>query len=1187
MGEVKYTESQLRAINFDGNNLLLSAAAGSGKTATLAARIVALISEGKCDIDEMLIVTFTRAAAAEMKSRIRKKLIELRNEKIYKAHSSVKWLNLQLSKLENAEICTIDSFLYKNMRQYFPLAEFSGDSRIASEREIDELKANVMKEVVDEIFDEPENHKISHEKWQSLCNMINQTRDTSKIDSVLLDIADELESKDVDVEQLLNKYGKDGIGDAEIVDWLKEYLQIFIEHYKYAYKKSLEMLSTDEDAMKKLGKACKSDLAFIMNLEIICSSANSEMEIIGKEIASFSFERLGSVKEKTEETELFKALRENFKKDLNDLREKFFEFSKAEIESGKQESQENILTILQVLNEYYAKIRYEKIAKGFISYHDLEIISYRILIENRQIAQNVGQKYKYIFIDEYQDTNRIQDEIFCMISDNSSRFLVGDIKQSIYRFRGAEPMIFNGYRRDWSADGNVIFMSENFRCSREIVRTVNRISSEIMPYSDVDYCEDDNLIYAKSEEKEIVTQSEVALIEKKRKKKTDESAEIENPEAEYASIYIKHAIGRFDEKCGKIIEPDDIAIIMRSPASHGIEFCDALARRGIKSRLKKEAPLVEFAGVKLIMCALEAINNPLDDVCLVGLAQSELFGFSMDDLICIKKMSDGLPYYSGIVESQRLHNKNELTKKCERLINWVQDYRTKASVMNVSLLVDLIINDDNILLFDEIKSDPNESVALNRLCDMAREYSVNAADGGRIAGFLEMAYDEIEDSISTDEDDGEKNAVSIISTHSSKGLEYPIVILCETSRARSKQDEMKPFIIDKDLGIGLKIADSTGFGIRDTLARRILAKKNDLTNASEEMRMLYVAMTRAKCKLLITAVVSDIDKALAQAHVNKIYKSKYSVLECGSYIEWILMSLDGEDYSEYLKINEIRDLNNYLADEKKSENGEKFDDRNVTNNCIDEEKISLVEEHSSIDEIINKIPSKIAAAKVSPDFLDKNCAEYKKSDESRDEAVEEEVVLPDFMTGKKKSAAEKGNAMHRFMQFMNINTLKNDGIAAEIERLQAEKYLSEAEVGLLNKQQIKRFVQSKLYKEMLETDFIEREFRFNVPIPAWEMTEKPELREELKKRRTCVTVQGVVDCVLRDSTSGELILVDYKTDSLTRNEFADKEAGRMKLIEGHKSQLLTYKKICEMMFEEPISRACIYSTVLGELIDVE
>ncbi len=1199
MSEVKYTESQLRAINFDGKNLLLSAAAGSGKTATLTARIVALINEGKCDIDEMLIVTFTRAAAAEMKSRIRKKLIELRNEKICSRNASVKRLNLQLAKLEDAEICTIDSFLYKNMRSYFPLAGFSGDSRIASEREIDELKSKTMKEVVDGMFDEPVNYKISREKWPNLCNMINQTRDTSRIDSVLLDIAEEMEAKDIDASELLRRYSEGGDAESAVEKWLREYVSLFLEHYKYAYEKAMDMLSFDEDAIKKLGKAGASDLEFIKRLEELCNDECDLLGEIGKSISEFAFERMGTVKNRTEETELFKALRDNFKKDLKTLKEKFFSFSRIEIDSGRAEARENIETILQVLMIYYAKIRDEKISKGMISYHDLESVSYKILIENSKIAQEIGRKYKYIFIDEYQDTNRVQDEIFRMIGGESARFLVGDIKQSIYRFRGAEPMIFNSYRKNWSegasgSEGEVVFMSENFRCSREIIRLVNRVSNEIMPFSDVEYAKDDDLIFGKTDENEIMTQTKVALIEKKRKKKgveniTQTEVEFENPEAEYVSLYIKNTIGKFDAVCGKVVEPSDIAVIMRSPASHGREFCDALARRGVKCKLRKEAPLEEFASVKLVMCALEVINNPLNDVNLVGVVQSELFGFSLDELICIKKLSEDLPYFTGIKRYADEKNPLDivLVEKCRRLIEWIQEYRAKSSVMDACSLTELIIKENDILLLNELGGDPNEEEALNKFCDLAREYSANNTDGSGISGFLEAVYEEIENTIFTDDEESGKDAVSLISTHSSKGLEFPIVILCETARDRSKQDEMKPFFIDKDLGIGLKMADRTGFGVRDTLERRVLAKKNDLANASEEMRMLYVAMTRAKCRLVITAVVSDIDKALAEAHVNKIYKSKYSVLNCGNYLDWILMALDGENYGEYVEIDEIRDIKKIIECDNSSDVVDGDSDIKKSKYCIDDEKLKFVEQSSTVDEIINKIPSKIAAARICSDFLDKYSEEFTDSTDERDDLEEEEkIVLPDFMTGKTRSAAEKGKAMHKFMQFMNINTLENAGIAAEIERLQGEKYLSEQEVELLNKQQIKRFMQSKLYREMLSTDFIKREFRFNVPIPAWRLTENSALREELKKRSTSVTVQGVVDCVLRDSTSGELILVDYKTDSLTREEFRDKNSGRMKLIERHRGQLLTYRKICEMMFEEPISKACIYSTVLGELIDV-
>lgn len=1210
MPEMKYTKAQQMAIDYDGGDLLISAAAGSGKTATITAKIVEFIKAKKCGINEMLIVTFTKTAAAEMKQRIHQKMLEARDEYIYTDRSLYKYISAQILKLNSAEICTIDSFLYNNIRLYFPTIGLSSDIKIASEREIDELKSEVIKRIVDKKF---AYNADGREKWLELCDIISQTRDTSRVDKEILTLADKLESIDCDIDILKKNtdllYGSSGdFIQTKVGAYLEKYTEKLFKHYKNAFEKVEKDLAFDEKAYEKYGSCLEKDIEICGVGVKLCRNAD-KYQLIKKYVNDIKFDKLGmlSKKDKTEASEMYKEIRNDFKDDIKKINEEIYIYNEKILDCERDKSRGLMETLVEVIDEYFSTLNERKKSAGIMGYHDLEIYSRQILA-NQAIAEELGSKYKYIFIDEYQDTNEMQDEIFKSVSKNASRILVGDIKQSIYKFRGAEPYIFNKYRKSWAELENIekicnekhkntIFMSENFRSSAEILSFTNGVSDLIFMCSDIDYNKKDALIHAREERSEINIPVELILLDKKA---DDAAGELDkksdvNFEAEYIAMKIYEMVGEYDLKLQRNVNAGDIAVIMRSPSSHGNEYKDALARYGIKSKLKRNEQLEKFAVVKFIICILETINNPLDDIYFSGMLYSKMFGFELDEIRKMHKISEDMPLFVGLCKAadgnlnelninENISELNEISEKSRKIIDWIETEKIKSQSFKLDVYIENFVNQNKIKFLNEVDNDPNEREALNKIIDLAKEFVQSEGDIG-LNSFLEYAEKEIQIEKNDDESKAvQRDTVSIISIHSSKGLEYPICFLAETPRKRSVQDEIKPFLIDKDFGAAMKLPDDSGYAVTDSLYRKIFAKKCAEESIYEEMRMLYVALTRAKDRLIITAAVNDAEKELANNRIYSYSADEYSVLRNCRYIDWILSYLHKNKSDncviKIIKPSEVADKEKILD---KGENSEGVDDETEIESIL-----KLIKHKNDKKITFNNIPAKVAASDLSEDYIDKIIKNQQIDSVSIESAEEDEnIVLPRFMTGASEyTAADKGSALHTFMQFMDIYNLMDKGFDDEIRKMIDKKMISREYAEFIDKKQISKFLKSDLIKKMSEASYIKREFRFNVNLPASDYTYDAKLKSELNSKNIQITVQGVVDCVLRNPATGRLELIDYKTDSLTAEEYRNKRLAYNKLRERHRNQLEAYGKICKKIFNEAVGKMYIYSTVLGELIEM-
>lgn len=1327
MGKIAYTKSQETAIRYKGGNLLLSAAAGSGKTATLTARILQLLLEGdengEVNLTDMLAVTYTRAAASELRGRISAAILE--KEREWRAPRdaderpgvSRNRLFRCVMDVQRADISTIHSFLYKTLRPYFPALGFSPDTGIIDESANKVVKADVMQDVIDDYFDRetaagdgeaPEDKATFFE----LADALGAARDSVALDATLIGMADELAAVGRD-EKCLYDYADVLDADAErgffrsvYGEYVKRHIGTMLRHYRTILDDvGDELLAAGGKPAERYGPALTDMIGTLFRAQDAVE--NGDYSAVRTIVSEYRPTELGRLlkKEQTETSEYFKIVRTRFKKDMETLAKQYFTTDEATLTFSMRRTARILRKLGDALGTYYRAFAKRKRAQNVLDYADLELCALKLFLDENgeptSAAKEVGGRYRYIFIDEYQDTNRVQDAIFRAISGKSTRFMVGDIKQSIYRFRGAEPDVFSGYRDRWSVlrsgegtadeqssaddlssakDGRCVFMSENFRCDEPVVRFVNMVSEYMFPFGGIPYTEDDALIYGKAGSDSAKTGAsapvELCLIEASKRKTDDDGDEEESdrdgsfhPEAEYVADRIVELLNGYLVDGERPCRASDIAILTRSLKGTAEIYGEALMRRGIPVRMKARTTPLSAKSAKLALCLLNLTDNPLRDIYTAGAMRSPVFGFTIDDIALLKRYGGDAPLYMALTlaASQTAPEESEpgdkvatpretetfgygdalaatpsesatlsgsatppgsetppgsatldksatseetvalspaLVEKCVFLARWVKRHKEISRGMKADRYLELLYNELELSSLPEIFNDATERNALNRLYELARRYESGRFGG--LSGFIEYMNENAEEETT---EAGEENAVSIVSIHASKGLEYPVCFLVECGKKRNQADEQKRLLFDPVLGFGMTLPDAGGLVKCDTAVRRGIAEKIREDAVNEEMRVLYVAMTRARSRLIITAKTSNAEALLADAAREREYFTEWSVRECKTYRDILVRAAArcGERDFYRIKVVDRRDIQPYIPEEPDAVAEPSLVDEpsraTETDDGVAELEAALRENFAFRYPFafLSRIPSKLAVSDLRPSILDEEetAARPFASEESfamgessaageisATEETSEKAPLPSFMTGVTEiKGADRGTATHLFMQFMDLERLYRLGVDAELERLVRERFLSPQTAALADKARLERFAESDLFRRMREAKSIRREFRFNVRTPAERFTTDAALAAQLRENDVRVTVQGVVDCVFREEQG--LVLVDYKTDAMTREEYRSPRLGEEKLLRRHRAQLTYYKEICARLFGEEIAETLIYSTVLGRTIPVE
>ncbi len=1184
MADVKWTASQREAIDGRGN-ILVSAAAGSGKTATLSAKIMKLLSEEDASLSRFLIVTFTNAAAAELKERISKE--------ITKAAVTDKTMLRHKRDVDGADICTIHSFCLKVIRRYFTTLGISPDFAIADEATAEVLKSRAMENTVDDFFSDEEKFSPEACDVNTLADSVGKTRDAAGLDAELRSLAGRLDSLGYDEEYLRSfaRLLKD-CADAEFFrtvwgEVIRDEAVSAAEHYGRILDEVMADMAESAAVTEKYMPTAEAVAAFLSR---VLNSTDS-YEKMAEAVASYEAPALGrlSAKDKTEAAEKFKAVRDEVKKTFDKMSERYFVSTAeqiAEARVGTAAVLEGAADVIAVYRRRYAEMKRER---GLLDFSDLESLALKLLVgedgEPTPAALEIADGYRHVFIDEYQDTNSVQDRIFRAVSGMSEKFFVGDIKQSIYRFRGAEPEVFSGYRRAWSDDfsdttqtdgypvGHSIFMSENFRCARPVIEFANAVSRYMFPYGGIPFAEEDCLVYGGVAEGE--KSVEVCLIDGTRSKSDDEIPIIS--EAEYTADRIYSLI----KNEGYV--PSDIALLLRSPGSTGDLYEAALKERGIPVKRSGGSSFADEAEVMLTLDILRAVDNPMRDIPLAGAMMSSVFGFTLDEMVTLRREDTACPLYTSVL--RYAERDSALGEKCRRFTEKLTALRNAERGMSADRFIEHLYAECSMLQCAEVTSKLYGEKNLHMLHELARSYEKGVFGG--LYGFLAFIDEKLASGVLTTEGKNDADGVTIISIHKSKGLEYKVCFLCDCGRERNDADEKMKLLFHRELGIGLRLPDPGGLilcgnPVRDAVALRIRREA-----AMEEMRVLYVAMTRAKERLIVTAKChGSPEDEMVRARDAVKYSDSYAALKSKRMIEHILRGavMAEETVAEVIQIG--RD---YTAGAGRIADGAAAEDVTAADTAAAErarENISFEYSYGYLSDI----PSKLALSRLYPALLDDGDdvpATIADTDADEAEATADTMPMPKFMTGGvDTSPTDRGVATHVFLQFADLAALRAGHIRDELDRLTRERFITEKMATLVNRAQVEVFAASGITERFLTAKRTFREFRFNLLLPAADLTENAELKARLADAGETVTVQGVFDCVFEDA-DGKLVLLDYKTDYMSYEERQSPELGRRKLLERYRLQLTYYREAVLRLFGKYPDETYIYSLALGEPIAVE
>ena len=1200
----KFTEEQRLAIDTRDKTLLVSAAAGSGKTATLTERIISSLLDEKNpkDISSLLVVTFTNAAAGELRERISAALTEA----IRAGNGS---LVRQLHLLPAASICTIDSFCASVLRENAERVGISPNFRIADEAEAELLLLSVLEGLVNEIYDGQRPDIATPEEFSELSFALTDAKNPAGIYEVFEHIYEKLISTEDGVKSLIpltniykseaelppeeRKYGK----------YIMDSIGLFAKHYMSQlgdiYESSHLMKVTPQ-----LAALAESDAEFLRSL-LRARTYTSAREIL----LGMRFVTKPRLKESSAETDEYFYAREKMKKEARTLLSKYFAYDEpmwVELYLGLYEKLTVFYKFLIAFDEAYAA---EKKKRGICRYSDIERYAYECLWqggERTDVAISLSEKFTDVYIDEYQDVNNLQNKIFEAISRPDNRFMVGDIKQSIYGFRSARPEIFAAMRsafapieRSGEASAASIFMSKNFRSDSGIIDFTNSVFDRIFDTfgGSIGYESADRLTYGKLTA-DCGIYPTLTLFEKnERVAVADEDDEDEGEGEESFSaaepIFVARKINELlshgSLADGSPIKPSDIAIVMSSIKGRAEVYGEALSSLSIPSDIVESRDFFLNSEVLLALCLLNSIDNPRRDIYLAGLMRSPIFGFSADELVKIKRGGGAHTLYESL--KKYVAQNPDYTRGAE-FLKRLSAYREIAEGTNMHSLIARLYRETSLLSL----AGEGERENLILLYDMARRYEGSEFKG--LYSFISYINNVINKKTRFDSkrsgDGGD--AVKIVTVHGSKGLEYPIVFYVDTGRKISNKDSAPRAVYAEDFGIAMYLRTSGGLALLRNPVREVINARVERKNFEEELRVLYVALTRARERLYIsgerTKKTEDFDSDMALVRRSL---DEYSSAHIKSHLEVMLAA--GVDYSE--QKNSITDTpeNSEECKEKASKSEVLTKDVSVCDGLYDELVRRFSFEYPN--KYLTEIPEKLSVSALYPEVLDgtegsyatlpEASAENEKTVESASEkadAPRKKKLLPRFIGGRTKAetSALSGIATHLYLQFCDLDRLAELGVEAELAELVTGEFLSPDEAALVRLDEIEKFKNSELLLRMKGAVRIWRELRFNIRLPAEKFSREAQRRAAISGKK--ILVQGVIDCII-ENPDGTLSLVDYKTDRLTDAELRDKSLAAETLSQRHSRQLSYYNEAVTKMFGKAPTTVEIYSLPLGECVEID
>lgn len=1125
---MELTREQQAAVDARDENFLIAAAAGAGKTRVLTERVVKLLEENSCQVDELLIMTFTNAAAQEMRSRIQAALtkrLETELDTDKQTH-----LERQIILLSGAHISTFHSFCQTILRRNFSRIDLDPKFRAGDTNELNILK----REVIEELFEE----NYTDDAFKNFTDAFGGTvKGDDKLHDMIIDLHDfslSMPYPDAWLDSLAAPYALPESARLDDTSWFK-----FLKPYILA---TLQKIFADCAEANQLSernniktKIIRNDFNQINALKTSLDDWNALYE----KIWAVKFDNFGGGKfvgDKLTIKDNIKNLRDGYKSKLETLRKNYFLADEAKMISDVRELHAPILELIRVTKAFAQKFSAAKRERGIIDFNDMEHLALKILDTAPEVVNTYRDKFKFIMVDEYQDTNGVQEAIVQKISRGDNLFFVGDVKQSIYRFRLVDSANF----KDKMATYRTINLSKNFRSRDKILAAVNEIFKRLMnrQATEIEYDAAAALQYGANYERGenyFDERPEFYFI------KTDSNSDDDSKGIELEMRFIADKIHKLiasgklvrDGENYRPIEFRDIVILHRSPRSTAFEILDTLKKFGVPAYVPDEENYFRANEVQVVVSLLNLLDNARQDIPLAAVMLSAIGGFSAEELAEIRIANPDADFYTAVERG---------SDKCKNFLARLNQWRDAARQLSVPELLSSLYRETGY--YDSVGREERgdaRQANLRILIDRAAAFEATNARGlSRFVEFLSKIQ-RLETDLPVASTLGEnENVVRVVTIHKSKGLEYPVVFVAGVGKKFNADDYTKGIIFrHREFGIGAHRTPQGSLLKVDTLATQAVAKKIKDESLAEELRLLYVALTRAEEKLFLVGTTSK--TALEKLRTVDALDD-YEILSAGKFMDWLLPIKDAlsnvmhAELIEQAEVLEIRERPLAAAQEKISQAPEKLPTTPL-----------------------ESIPAKLSVTEL------KRRAEEDDLPQLADFAQREKFIYrrPAFMQAKKLSGAEFGTLMHKVMQSLNLNgDLSAKGVAAQVEELARRKIISPEHVTAVKADKIAKFFASELGKRLVSAREFYRELPFSRLIDARRFFNVDEK----------IFIQGIIDLLFKDA-AGRWVLLDYKTDR-DAPDIADR----------YKIQIELYAAAVEALLNITVAEKYLYLLNGGRLV---
>lgn len=1196
---IEFTPEQKQVIELHNCNILVSAAAGSGKTAVLSERIVQMVcrKENPVDIDRLLIVTFTNAAAAEMRERISQAILARLNEDGENEH-----LQRQAALLHNAQITTIDSFCLFVLRNNFQDIGVDPGFRVADEGELELLKQDVLAELLEEWFakeDEPFFKCVEY-----YCPGGRE----SVLEGHILSLYQYALSNPFPEEWLAQRkqdYHFASVEEMEASDW-GQYLLAHLQKVMVSLcqeMEALKMLCEQPDGPYMYGELIEQELEVLQKLSKFSTLSEYETQL-----PVVSFGRLSSKKDDTvspQKRDLVKQRRDDVKETVKKLQAQYFAMPLETVLRQSAECEAAISVLVDLCLEFKNKLDAKKREKKILDFSDMEHFALQILLDKNEEGQVVPTKtaleyrdyFAEVLIDEYQDSNLVQEYLLKAVSKEGSkdesaessmkedgsynRFMVGDVKQSIYKFRLARPELFlEKYHTYSQTEGELrrIDLHKNFRSRKEVIDTVNTVFSKIMTKELGGIVYDDaaalypGAVYPEN----AGCESELLLFEKPPKESDWNAKQVEALGIASRIKELKKDFKVLDKETGELrpVQYRDMVVLLRTNSGWDEEFKEIFAREGIPAYVASKTGYFATKEIQDILQFLRVLDNPLQDIPMFGLMKSVFGGFTDEEVAIVKSAGEDRKCF--LYDCLRLYaetgEQNALQQKCTGFLAQIEKYRAYAAYMTILELLKSLLEESNYLAYVAALPAGSQRLAnVEMLLTKAAGFEKNSYYGlFHFIRYMEQLEKYNVDYGEASILDENADVVRIMSIHKSKGLEFPVAFVAGLSKRFNMQDTAQALIVDMDLGLGTDYVNPDVRIKNKTLRKNVLADKMKLDNLAEELRVLYVAMTRAKEKLIMTATIEEkeVERELAVAEGSLAVEEKmtYARLSGASSFLDLLRPIIQPTAIKTLTDMALEELHTDVQEggrlKKLAQSAELADQAQLEELS---ERFAYIYPHKNLESLYTK---------TTVSELKKAAMEDAEEEPAKELFPQEEVqpYIPTFMRAKEEvSGTTRGSAVHRVMELLDFNEdyTSNQDIVQAMEASLAEGRLSEEYKNAVNPAKILQFMTSPLAKKMKQAAQCGKLFK-EQPFVYGISADRLSTETESFPDNETVLIQGIVDVFFEEEDG--IVLLDYKTDVIDKPE---------ELVKRYKVQLDYYQEALESITGKPVKERILYSFYLG------